>query len=173
MVKTVLFILPSEQYFKCVLSILKKEVKKEKVIYVTTNKPCNHLMNLFKEEGINARNIFFIDCISKQVKAKEKEKEPENCLFLESPQQITGLSLAINQAIKLMPSEKMVFFDSLSALLIYNNESVIGKFSNFIINRMRSENISTVMIVLESDMDKKIIKTIESFVDEVKKWCSK
>jgi len=168
MAKTILIIIPPEKYFRGVLSLLKREVKKENIIYVTINKPLSHLTNLFKRERINTDKIFFIDAISKHVGVKEEE--PKNGLFLESPAQITELSIVINKATEHLPGKKTIFFDSLSTLLIYNDESSIGKFSNFIINKMRSKDISTIMIALESDMDKKVIKLITSFVDEVKKW---
>ena len=164
MIRTILYILPSKQYFQSVLTVLKKETKNKEIIYVTTNKPYSHLINLFKEEKLDADKIFFIDCISEQVGAKQ---ETSHCLFLGSPQQITGLSLAINKAVDLMSNETLVFFDSLSTLLVYNNEQVVGKFTNFLINKLRTKNVSTIMLTLESDSDKKIIKTIQSFVDEV------
>ena len=75
----------------------------------------------------------------------------------------------MTQASKLVSREKILLLDSLSTLFIYNNEDVVGKFSNFIINKMRTNNVSSVFFVLESDMNKKIMKTIESFVDEVRK----
>jgi len=83
---------------------------------------------------------------------------------------LTGLSIAITKAIENFPGEKMLFLDSLSTMLLYNNEEVIGKFSNFILNKMRLQNISTIMLTLYADADKKIIKTISNFVDEVKTW---
>ncbi len=83
---------------------------------------------------------------------------------------MTGLSIAITKAIENFPGEKMLFLDSLSTMLLYNNEEVIGKFSNFILNKMRLQNISTIMLTLYADADKKIIKTISNFVDEVKTW---
>ena len=70
---------------------------------------------------------------------------------------------------KIMPNDKILLIDSLSALLVYNSEDIIGKFTNFIINKMRLTDVSTIIICLKSDADRKIIKTIESFVDEVKR----
>ena len=53
-------------------------------------------------------------------------------------------------------------------MLIYNHENVIGKFSNFIMSYLRTKETNTVMLVLETDIDKNVIKVIESMVDEVK-----
>jgi len=164
--KTILYIVPSEEYFKNVIKVI-RENSKISIIYVTTNKPYEHLLNLFKEQKIDFNNVFFIDCISKQI--SQSKESTKNCIYLESPSNITGLSIALTQASKLVSREKILLLDSLSTLFIYNNEDVVGKFSNFIINKMRTNNVSSVFFVLESDMNKKIMKTIESFVDEVRK----
>jgi len=169
MAKILLNVLPPEQYFEGIIKIFQKDIKKKKVIYVTTNKPYNHIINLFKKKNIDTDNILFIDCISMQVMPSEAKKEIKNCIFIKGPAYITDISIAINKAITLIQGEKVLVLDSLSALLIYNSEDVVGKFSNFVINKMRVNDISTIMLILGSDVDRKIIKTIESFVDEVKK----
>ena len=166
MSKTILYIAPPQEYFKNVIKVIRENSKKG-IIYVTTNKPYEHLINLFKEQKIDFNNIFFIDCISKQItRSKEYTK---NCVYLESPSDITGLSIAMTQASKLISGEKTLLLDSLSTLFIYNNEDVVGKFSNFIINMIRTNSVSCIFFVLESDMDKKIMSVISSFVDEVRK----
>lgn len=157
-----LFILSSDKYFDKVVAILKKEAKNKKVIYVTTNKPYSHISGMFKKNGVKIENIFFIDCIS-----EAKEKEADNCIYLGGPGNITGISIAVNKSVKAIPGEKILFLDSLSTLLMYNDEKVIGKFSNFILNKMRLYGISSVVLALNSDMNKNIMKNIESIVDEV------
>lgn len=165
MTKTTLHILPSENYFKEVIKIIQQNINK-KIVFVTANKPYSNIKNLLEEEGINSNNIFFIDCISTQLLS---EKEAENCIFLEHPSNITGISIAIDQAINLIKGEKIIILDSLSTLLIYNSENVIGRFSNSIINKLRTENVPANMFMLDSDVDKNIFKIIESFADEVKR----
>jgi len=168
MVKSILYITPSKEYFKYVLSVLKKNSKSENlIIYVTANKSYGELSDYLKKEGMDTRKFFFIDCVSNDVDAKD---DIENCLFLQTPEQITGISLAINKTMKSMPGKKILLIDSLSILLVYNTESVVGKFSNFIMRRARITNVSSAFFVLKSDSKKKIIKTIESFADEVKEW---
>jgi KaiC/GvpD/RAD55 family RecA-like ATPase len=164
MTNTTLYILPSVRYFENIVKIFRK-LEKKNVIYVTTNKPYKHLTALFKKNNVDTKRMFFIDCISQQVGAAKDQK---NCIFLAGPEQITHLSIAVSQAIKKVPGDKVFFFDSLSTLLIYNSEKVIGQFSNFIINSMRAKNVSSVLLALESDADKKVITAVKSFVDEVK-----
>jgi len=99
---------------------------------------------------------------------KEKPKEVNNCVFINSPQNLTAISIAVNEAIKSMKGKRMLFFDSLSILMIYNDASTLGKFSNFLLNKMRASDVDTVMIALESDTSKDIVKQIGSIADEVK-----
>jgi hypothetical protein len=165
-VKTILYILNPEKYFEGIVRIFKAGMGEAHIIYVTTNKPNSHIVNLFRLEGLNSDRIFFVDCISKEI-MPEISEEPENCLFVEGPQDITGISLAIHNGIEHLPGEKLLFLDSLSTLLLYNDANVVGRFSNFIINKLRVKGVSGVILALESDVGKDVLKNVESFVDEV------
>lgn len=63
----------------------------------------------------------------------------------------------------------MLFLDSLSTLLLHNDPLSVGRFANFLINKMREYDIALALLTLESDMNKDIIKQVSSFVDEVNK----
>ena len=165
MVKAVLKILKAENYFRDILEILKKETKTKRVIYVTTNKPYSHISNLLKENKISENNLFFIDCISKKV--LPKIEETTNCIYLESPQLLTGISIAINESIKGIKGEKILLLDSLSVLMLYNNMETVSKFSNFLINKMRLYSVDTIILALESDSEKDILDQIKQMVDEI------
>jgi hypothetical protein len=78
------------------------------------------------------------------------------------------MSIAINTVTKKSHSPKALFLDSLSTLLIYNNDNRVGRFSNFLINRLRSTGVDAAFIVLDSDVDKRVISIIKLLVDEVK-----
>lgn len=54
-------------------------------------------------------------------------------------------------------------------MLLNNDANTIGRFSNFIINKMRAADIGTIILALESDIEKDIIHQISSFADEVKR----
>jgi len=168
MVKTILYVLKPQNYFESVIDIFKSEINDHSIIYVTMSKPYSHILNLFTEAKLQTDKIFFIDCISAQV-MKSTDKAPDNCIFVESPQNITAIVLAISESVSRLPGEKLLFVDSLSTLLMYNEARVVGKFSNFIINKMRTENVNTSIFALESDTDKDTIQTIETFVDQVVK----
>ena len=70
--------------------------------------------------------------------------------------------------------KKYVIIDSLSALMIYNNPETVKEFFQHLINKTRAEDVHTVSLVVEEEMDEyvnkivflndKIIKVRESFI---------
>jgi hypothetical protein len=169
MPKVMLYILDSKKYFESVAKIIRTELKNKYVIYVTTNKPYSHLVDVFGKLKIETHNIFYIDCISKHMGEKINEKL-ENVLFIESPQSLTSLSIAVNESIKHFKGKGVLLLDSLSILLRYNDADTLGRFSNILINKLRALDVDTIILALENDKDMSIIKQIESFVDEVKRY---
>lgn len=165
--KTILYVLDPEKYLEGIIRIFKKEVKGRPTIYVTTNKPYSHLVESFQKAKVSTNKIFFIDCISREV--GEAGKEPPNALFIDAPQNLTAMSIAISESVKHLRGEKMLFFDSLSTLLLYHDANAIGRFSNFLINKMRLSGVDTIILALESDMTKEVLKKIETIADEVRR----
>ena len=160
MVRIVLHIVSPKNYFSSVVRIL-KGVKKESVVYVSTNKPYAYLAGTLGAKGVSTEKIFFIDCLSPD------EPNKKNCVFIESPDSLSAISIAIDESVKQIKGKKSLFLDSLSVLLIYHEAQNVAKFSNFILGRMRSLDIDTIFLVLESDAQKDVIKQVSSFVDEI------
>jgi len=162
----ILYTIAAENYFKGVIDIL-KTLGNKNIVYVTTNKPYLNIVTGCKNAGINPDGIFFIDCISEHIGVKTLETV--NCLFVDSPESLTAISIAVCEATKDLTGEIMLILDSLSTLLLYKDANTIGRFSNFIINKMRVANIGTIILALESDIEKDIIHQISSFADEVRR----
>lgn len=139
-------------------------IKKLVGVYVTVNKPYKTVYQLFKKEKINTDAILFIDCISR-VDPKRSNKE-DNCLYVGSPQNLTGISIAISEAVQALPTkDKFLFLDSLSTLSIYNSTGSMLKFSHFITNNMRKWGITGIIICLEKESDASLITQLEGFCD--------
>ena len=167
--KTICYSINPNKYFEAVLFIFKQQ-KCKNVIYITTNKPYDSLVHLFDINGINTKNFFFIDCISLQL-GRRMEDEPNNCLFLESPENLCKLSVTTKELIKHFRGEKLVFLDSLSTLRVYNDPEVLAKFiSNFMLNKVNGLHVDSVILALESDVDLETKELVEKFADEVKKY---
>ncbi len=168
---TFLYVLNSEKYFLQLMKILKGLVRTNSVIYLTTNKPYGLLRNTLERNQISPEKMFFIDCISKHV-GEDSGKDVPNCMFVDGPQNLLEISIAVSESVKHLAGEKVLLLDSLSILLMYNDATAVGKFSNFIINKMRYVGVGTAILALESDVDKDVTKQIASIVDEVKKHVS-
>lgn len=164
----VMFITESQNYFKDTVRIIKILVNELGLdgIYITVNKPYQSLAQLFNENKINVEKIFFIDCITKTVGGKPQITE--NCLFIASPQNLTELGVALAQAMEIMKGKpnKFLILDSLSTLLVYNNAGTVARFSHFLTTRIRLSKLKGIFIIVEKEMDKKLLTTLEEFCDK-------
>jgi archaellum biogenesis ATPase FlaH len=149
-----------------ILDILTNKLK-EKGIYVTVNRPFDSLNELLQKHKIKTKNIFFIDVITLTVVGEAKDVP--NCLFINSPNSLTELGVALGEAFKAMPEKKdrFIFFDSLSTLLIYNQSKSVTKFAHFLTGKMRQWKIKGVLISLQKNVDEKLIAQVSQFCDKI------
>ena len=164
----VLILTGAENYMKNIISVLKTLINKNghQCIYVTVNRPYNDIQDVLEKGKINTDNIFFIDLISKM--ANTEQSRAKNCLFVNSPDSLTDLSIAITEAIgNIKGSNKFIFLDSLSTMLIYNQAGTLTKFAHFLIGKMRNAAVEMIIISLEKEMDQAVVSQISTFVDKV------
>ena len=165
--KIVLSLVKSNKYLSIVRSIIKREIAHKTVIYVTTNNISKNIINSLKKNKIPTKKIIFIDCISKKV---GKVTNEDNCLFINGPQNLTAIAIAINKCLKKVKGDKVVIFDSISTLLVYTDSATTARFYNFLINKIRYRGDNGIMLVLEDDYKKNVIKHIAASSDETKRW---
>ena len=123
----------AKDYQETNLEIIKHLIDKENIpgVYVTLNKPFETMKGIFKKQKIDTDMILFIDAVTKT--AGGKTEKTDNCLFIGSPDNLSDISISMDQAVRSLPSkEKFVFFDSLSTLLLYNNTATVAKFIHFL-----------------------------------------
>ena len=163
-----LYILKPQEYVSDSIRILKDLTREHVVIYVTSNKPYSSAVKLFKSESVSTDNMFFIDCISKRV-GEPPDEGINNVVMLESPENLTSLSIAITESINKIEGKKALFMDSLSTLALFNDVKVLEKFSQYIINKMSLMDCEMAILTLEDDTNKTIIDLVSSIVDKVVK----
>lgn len=135
-------------------------------LYITINQPYKSLIKILKENNINIKNLFFIDCITETIHGKPERTR--KCLFISSPKGLTELGIAVSEVLEsIKKREKFMFMDSLSTLLIYNSAGSIAKFSHFLMNKIRLANVTGIFISIEKEMDKKLISQLSSFSDRI------
>jgi len=141
--------IPAKSYHKANTSIIKELVEKQNTpgVYITLSRPYTTVEQIFKKQGIDTRMIIFIDAVTKTVKGQIKKTK--QCLYIGSPEHLSDISLAMDQAVRSLPSkDKFVFFDSLSVLLMYNEIGTVARFIHFLASKMRVWKVKGIIVSL-------------------------
>lgn len=135
-----------------------------KTVYVTVSKPYKTKRNILEDDGVDTGQIFFIDCITKL--NADPPSRVENCVFL-NPQALTDISIALTQAVESLPDDegKLLIFDTLSTLMLYNDDEVVGKFAHSIASKIREWGVKSIMLTLEEETDEQVISQLSQFCD--------
>ncbi len=155
----------AKDYHKTNIDIIKHLVS-EKIpgVYVTLNRPFDDLIEIFRKNNIDERMVIFIDAVTKT--AGGEVKKTDNCLFIGSPENLSDISVAMDQAVRAIPSnEKFVFFDSLSTLLLYNHAETVARFIHFLAGKMRFWKVRGIIVSLQKNKDKELIDELTQFCD--------
>ena len=140
------------------------EVDETPGVYVTLNKPFSTMEDLFKKNSVNTDMIIFIDAVTRTTGGSTEKTN--KCLFIGSPENLSDVSLAMDQAVRAIPGEKkFLFFDSLSTLLIYNKPITVAKFIHFLSGKMRMWRVKGIIISLEKESDKELLSELSQFCD--------
>jgi len=137
-------------------------------VYVAVDKPYESLTNDLENQNIETSDIFFLDAISKDqgINKTNNPKDQQNVVFLESPQNLTDLSISLAEAVKFIEGEKYILIDSLSGLAVHNQEKTLTKFVKFIENKRRKWDIAGFMFVLSNETDDLMFSQIRSICDK-------
>ncbi len=160
------FVLNSEDYLEKNMAILSEVLKQEDTVgvYVTLNRPYSMLTKILEKNNINTDKLFFIDCITKK---SGTENEGKKCIFLENPQNLTNITIAIEEVMSTIQSKnKSLFVDPLSTLLIYNRGETISKFLHFLTGKIRVLNLNGILLSTEKELDSEFADQLEQFVDK-------
>jgi len=160
--QVVLLAVNSAKYNETVLINIKK-LSKKSVGYVTLNKTFKALKEKFESKKVSVENIVFIDTISKSI--MKVPDQTEGCYYVSAPNALTELSIAINRILR--HDFKYLVFDSLTTLSIYQSSKTAAKFSNSIINQIRSHKTSAVFYILDAEDQNPLLNEISLFADKV------
>ncbi|MBI3035373.1 hypothetical protein HYY71_03550 [Candidatus Woesearchaeota archaeon] len=153
----------AKSYQKASIDLVKSLVNDGKVpgVYVNLNKPYEILQRSFASSGIDTRLIIFIDAAS-----RTEVKKVENCLYIGSPEKLSDMSVAMDQAVKSLPTEeKFLIFDSLNTLAIFNKQSTVARFVHFLTGKMREWKVKGVVITLEKETEQPLLDELTQFAD--------
>lgn len=132
-------------------------------VYVTLNAPYETVKKRLEEKNIDTRMIIFIDAVTKTSQGIERK---DNCLLIGNPQNLSDISIAMDQAVRSLPAAKrFLFFDSLSTLLLYNNPASVAQFVHFLSGRMHVWKVNGIIISLQNKKDQELIDSLLPFCD--------
>jgi len=162
----VLLVVSAQKYLSVSLNVLKHYCndKKSSCVYVSVNRNYSNLVSLLKQKKINTNKMFIIDAITPP---SGQDKNSSNAIFVGSPKGLTDISISASAAINALKGEKIVFFDTLSTLLTYNDAGTIAKFAHFLVNKMKDWDASGIIISLEKETDERLKSQLSQFVDRV------
>ncbi|MBI3036092.1 hypothetical protein HYY71_07270 [Candidatus Woesearchaeota archaeon] len=160
---TVLLI-PNRSYHDEVLNIVKASSKRfKKILYVSVNMPAEKVAGAIKEKGIDAEKFLFVDAVNDQTK---EDISYHNFIFINSPKNFERFNAQLSH---ILEKEKFdcLIFDSLSTMLIYNDESTVTKFAHDITKKLAVAHANSILPCLSEDANSVLIKDIAMFVDKV------
>ncbi|MCL4362451.1 MAG: hypothetical protein QW194_03285 [Candidatus Micrarchaeaceae archaeon] len=162
------YVFKEGNYYRNLYDIIEENQEKD-IIIITTNKPANMILNEIRQEKIKVQNLFFIDTISKYL-GKTDINQNDNVVYIDDPANLTEIGIVAKLSIEKIKGKKMLIFDSLTTLSLYNSSKNLVRFYNFFFQLSRLNQIETIIIALESDIDKEILNNINGLVDEVKTY---
>ncbi len=129
---------------------------------VSINKPVEDLLKGLEIKCIDSKKLIFVDCVSKM--AGMKEMGEKNFIYVDSPKQLLELSEAVDAAMAMLVGKNFfVMLDSLSTLLVYNEEKAVEKFFHTTVTKMRTLNVKGIFLVTQEK--KHVIQTLSQFAD--------
>ncbi|WOF17116.1 hypothetical protein F1737_10725 [Methanoplanus sp. FWC-SCC4] len=150
------------------INLIREVLKEgEKVLIISINQPAQYLYELYMSRGIPLENVLFIDAITKYAMGKPGDGIP-NCKYLNSPGDLTSLSIAVSESLKENQNQKIyLLMDSVNAMLIYLPSASITKFFHFLTSKLKIMNLSGIYLAIEGGLDPMIFSQLTAFSDAV------
>jgi len=161
----VLLVTSTAQYDLIIANLVKNFAKKGMAgIFVTLNKSGEDLIGMLQKSGIDRKNLFVIDAISKK---SAKPVQEQNISFVDSPQNLIEIEAVITDYAEGLPQGRgFLIIDSLSTLLVYNAEKTVERFVHMLGEKMRAMGVKSVFTI-RSKTRPETMNVLTQFCDKV------
>src|SRR3989344_4754851 len=160
-----ILVIPNREYSKGISTLLKRTSENyQRIALVNLNELYKSMIQHLKELGVDVNKFFFIDAIT--ITSDKNVKKHDNAIFVSSPNSLIELSLAITQTLNTQKPDVLIF-DSLSTMLIYEDESTVTKFVHSLIGKIKAYGLDAYFTALEGDANNECVKNLSMFVDKV------
>jgi len=156
-----IIVMPKTDYSENIMKLVKIISKiSNSICYVSANKPEKTLIKMLNENCIDPKKFLIIDCITETA-----ERKKDKNIFVKSPANLTGVNLAIKEAIDL--GVDSIFIDAISTFMIYEQGVVVIKFAHNLITKLRELEKKCIFIVMKEDINRALLDDLDMFVDVV------
>ena len=155
--KKVTFLMLSAKQTKDTLFGLIKDysLKSKVIIVVSFFTPISEIKSTY-----GGKNIYFIDC------TQNSEKQDENTFLATNPSDLTGIMVSIDSIDKNIAGEKIILFDSLNMMEVYNEQKKIGRFMHALSNKIRLRENTLILLTVKESTENKTIELFKQFSDK-------
>ncbi len=130
--------------------------------YISLNKPYDLLVDELKKEGIDPSKLYFLDGVSRSF--GRPLTETRNCTYLSGSESVSELSLSISAVLNAGDID-FIFMDSASTIMIYNSLNTTQRFFHYFINKLRTKNVTGIILTLDEENSRQLCKFVEPLVD--------
>ncbi len=138
-------------------SFLAEEFKS--VIIVSYSTPGEEILAKITEKDRN--RVVIVDAFSRN----SEDKSPQ-VIKLSNPGDMTGVQIAIEKAEKNLLGEKIILFDSINVLTIYQKRETVAKFFHMFNNKIRLEDKTLIIFAVKESTDTELVEYLKEFADK-------
>ncbi len=141
------------------------------VAYIAVNRPYRYMLNMLKDKQLyesSAESLLFIDCITYM--ANMLPETDDRCVFIQNPASLEEMNMYVFDLLeKLRTKNKILFIDSLSTLLLYNDIGRLKTFLYSLVSKLRLNTHGGLFIIVEEFSADIIAKTFTGMCDSIVK----
>ena len=155
--KKVSFVMLSAKQIKETLFGLIKEysMQQKVIIVVSFFTPISEIKSVF-----GGGHIYFVDC------TQGNENLESDNMLVTNPADLTGIMVFIDSIDQNVPGEKIILFDSLNMMEVYNEQKKIGRFMHSFSNKIRLRENTLILMTVKDSTENKTIELFKQFSDK-------
>jgi archaellum biogenesis ATPase FlaH len=163
--KTSLVAINATEYQETTLGLVKQlSDNHSRILYISLNTLMTPLRHQFEDHGIDLKKFYFIDGVTKTVIPSPPEFP--NTIFVPSPDALTKLSIAVTTALQSFDPD-IIYFESLSTLLIYEDVMAISQFVHLLVNKITAYGSRAIFTCLKGEKEQQLIKNLSLSLDKI------
>lgn len=154
-------------YFKAIKDCMTYLVNDQDMggVYVALTRPSKAMARRL-EDDIRMDDLYFVDCVTSM--SEGPQTDTGSTIYLESPTMLEAIVVKIGLLLNRVKTlDKFLFFDSINALSIYNDEKILSEFLHLLINNLRPREIVSMLLSVKGQTPRDIENMLKMMCDNV------